>query len=623
MRINELLTHFGGVKKLSGRGHYLALCPCHDDHQPSLDIKEGNKGVVMSCPVCGADGQRVMQALGLSVGELFYEQRQSRPPKPESVEYHYSDEIKKTRFYVWDEKKRAWSKSFCWYNLLNGKWEKGKGSKPLPLYKQANIEWAKQRGKTLYIAEGEKDVDTLTEKLRLPAVCSPHGAAKGKLEGKWSPEYSKLFKDSDVAVIADNDEAGRAFAGYVAAQLLPFTKQVKLLDLNVEWDDLPEKGDITDVYESEKPTDNLSAAEHAAFRLEALASVSKPFTPDIKPEATGYIRLSDVESSATKWLWYPYIPLGKITLLTADPGTGKTFFALYLAAQVSTGKPFYGDIKQREAGIAVYQTAEDGIADTIKPRLEPMFPNFDNIYVIDESSRGLSLSDKRIEQMMEELHPSLLIFDPLQAYIGAAVDMHRANEVRPILARIGQLAERYNCAVIFIMHLSKSSQRSAMLRTYGSIDIPAVSRSMLTLVNDPDEPDGKLICHEKSSLAKHGKSIRFKISPQRGGVEFHGYSELRADDVLDNRGKQRSSAKFDDLCDDILDLFGDGDSLEIGGINELCRRLKCSTHTLYKAQKYLNIESKTAGFGKDRRTIWTLPDGFISMLPNNNAAVIP
>ena len=98
MQLNELLTHFYGVKRLSGSGHYAALCPCHSDHKPSLDICEKDGKILMTCPVCGADGRAVMQAVGLDVRELFYEQRQSRQEKPQSVDYLYSDTLKKTRY---------------------------------------------------------------------------------------------------------------------------------------------------------------------------------------------------------------------------------------------------------------------------------------------------------------------------------------------------------------------------------------------------------------------------------------------------------------------------------------------------------------------------------------------
>ena len=250
-----------------------------------------------------------------------------------------------------------------------------------------------------------------------------------------------------------------------------------------------------------------------------------------------------------------------------------------------------------------------------------MRPNFGNIYVFNEEKESLSLSSEYIEEIMQELHPKLLIFDPLQAYLGANVDMHRANEVRPVLGRIGHLAEKYRCAVVFIMHNSKASQNSALHRALGSVDIPAVARSMLVLGKDPDKPDGKIMCHEKSSLAAHGKSVLFEIAPHLGGVVFSGFSDLKADDILNQRceSRKKPSAKRDALCEDILDMFGESNRFEISSINALCTQLECSRNTLYRARDELQIKSTMTGYGKDKRIIWTLPDADIdttAMCPN-------
>lgn len=299
--------------------------------------------------------------------------------------------------------------------------------------------------------------------------------------------------------------------------------------------------------------------------------------------------------------------------MTADPGTGKTFLSLYLAAQVSTGRPFYGETASRAPAVAVYQTAEDGIADTIKPRLECMQPDFDNIYVYNEADKGLSLSDDRtIELIMKDLRPALMIFDPLQAYLGAQVDMHRANEVRPVLGMIGALAEKYQCAVIFTMHHSKASQNAALYRALGSMDIPAVARSMLILGKDPDplKPHGVIMCHEKSSLGEHGKSIKFEIAPELGGVVFSGYSDLKADDILNvPKGTRNKPSKMRDaIIDDILELFDGKDYIRIPKLKELCEQLNCTQNTLYRARDELGIQSTSKGYGKNKVTYWLMPD---------------
>ncbi|MEE0874507.1 MAG: phage/plasmid primase, P4 family [Ruminococcus sp.] len=285
MHIDEILQHFQGVKQL-GRGHYKVLCPCHDDHEPSLDICEKNGKILMACPVCEADGKRIMETLNLPVRELFAEQRRSeQTEKPSGVDYYYTDSLKKSRYYVWNNKKQDYKKCFCWYHKNGSRWVKGlpkKNGRSIlpPLYKQNNVQWAIDRGKTLYIVEGEKDVDTLTQKLHLPAVCSPHGAANAKNPAKkWDETYNILFKGADVAVIPDNDEAGLSFARYVAGQLLPVAKSVKVLGLIAEWKGLPTKGDITDVYEHESPISGKTIAETVALRLEALKERTAAYVP--------------------------------------------------------------------------------------------------------------------------------------------------------------------------------------------------------------------------------------------------------------------------------------------------------------------------------------------------------
>ena len=390
--------------------------------------------------------------------------------------------------------------------------------------------------------------------------------------------------------------------GEVAFKSTPFEEHFKLL---VEA--------ARERYIHDQLINTLSKGEPTADRLREIADIADKTYSDNAANNRKYTCLSNVETCKPVWLWYPYIPCGKITLMTADPGIGKTFLSLYLAAQVSTGRPFYGEATGRAPAVAVYQTAEDGISDTIKPRLECMQPNFDNIFVYNESEKGLSLTDdSTIEQIMKDLNPLLMIFDPLQAYLGAQIDMNRANQVRPVLGRIGALAEKYNCAVIFIMHHSKASQNAALYRALGSMDIPAVARSMLILGKDPDpeKPQGVIMCHEKSSLGEHGKSIKFEIAPQLGGVVFGGFSKLNADDILNapKTTRNKPSKKRDALIDDILDLFDGKDYIRIPKIKDLCEKLECSQNTLYRARDELGIQSIFKGYGEDKVTYWLMPN---------------
>ena len=139
------------------------------------------------------------------------------------------------------------------------------------------------------------------------------------------------------------------------------------------------------------------------------------------------IRMSEVESQEVKWLWYPFIPYGKLTIIQGDPGDGKTTLVLNIAAKLSKGECLDSDMDVQEPVNVIYQTAEDGLADTVKPRLEIAGADCEKILVIDESDKSLSMADERLEEALAKTGAKVLILDPIQAYLGGGMDMNRAN----------------------------------------------------------------------------------------------------------------------------------------------------------------------------------------------------
>lgn len=359
-----------------------------------------------------------------------------------------------------------------------------------------------------------------------------------------------------------------------------------------------------------------SGSTYGALTIEnAIQHCTQIFDPRTTAEQAfdieqSLVPLSSIQSVKTKWLWHPYIPLGKITLMEADPGTGKTYMALSLAAVVSSGGHFYWEPKTtcRAPANVIYQTAEDGLADTIKPRLETMIPqpNFDRIFIINEEQKGLTLLDQRIEAALQKAHPALFILDPLQAYLGADVDMHRANEVRPVLAQIARLAEKYECAFLIIMHMNKDSQGQALYRALGSIDIPAVARSMLFLGKVPDNTAQRIMCHEKSSLAPHGSSLIFRIMPEFGGIVFDSTSELSADDVLHAKAKTRNktAVTLTNAMELLENLLGADGAATLEQVEELQASEEISRATMYRAKDELAIQSVQIGRPPHRHAWW-------------------
>ena len=164
------------------------------------------------------------------------------------------------------------------------------------------------------------------------------------------------------------------------------------------------------------------------------------------------ISMDEVAVEEVEWLWYPYIPYGKLTIIHGDGGEGKTTLILRLAALLSRGEKLPCDDTAREPIKIIYQTAEDGLGDTIKPRLLAGDADCSQIKVIDESEAALTMLDERVEKAIAETGARVIILDPMQAYIGAKVDMNRANEVRNILSQLGRIAEKYRCAIISVGH---------------------------------------------------------------------------------------------------------------------------------------------------------------------------
>ena len=319
-----------------------------------------------------------------------------------------------------------------------------------------------------------------------------------------------------------------------------------------------------------------------------------------KPETVKIIRMSDVELTPVEWLWKPYLPFGKLSVLQGNPGEGKTYFAMHLAAACTNGK-LLPNMERMEPFNVIYQTAEDGLGDTVKPRLIEAGADLDRVLVIDDSDVQLTLSDERIEKAIIENNARLVIIDPIQAYLGADVDMNRANEVRPIFMRLGQVAQRTGCAILLIGHLNKAAGMQSLQRGLGSIDIAAAVRSVMFIGKLKHDPTMRILTHEKSSLAPPGASLAFSLGDE-GGFRWVGEYDITADEMLSGIEPQRET-KTQQAKDLICTLLAGGKRVYSEDIDKVALERGIPGRTVRDAKRELGDALKSK-IGEGRRKVF-------------------
>ena len=303
------------------------------------------------------------------------------------------------------------------------------------------------------------------------------------------------------------------------------------------------------------------------------------------------IRLSQVEAQQVKWLWYPFIPYGKLTIIQGDPGDGKSTFILNIAAVLSKGEGFDDAMESGKPANVIYQTAEDGLVDTVKPRLESAGADCSRISIIDESEKSVSMTDDRLEQAIVKENAKLLILDPIQAYLGGSTDMNRANEAREMTKKLGSIAERTGCAIVLIGHMNKASGNKAAYRGIGSIDFYAVARSVLLVGRIEGEPELRAVVQIKNNLAAFGHAKAFELS--ENGFDWKGDYEITADEVLG--GIAPKANKQEQAKELLRELSEDNKMMPSSEIIEIAKEEGISKRTMENAKKELGIKAKKMG----------------------------
>ncbi len=650
-RVLLALQHHGRAPKRAGAG-WACRCPAHDDARPSLSIAAGSDGRALLTCHAGCAVESVCSAVGLRPADLFADAptrqnghaRKTRRRGDATGGRTFST----ARDAVADLERRHGPKAGWWtYTDASGSpacvvvrfrtppdpdkpdAKPGKvfrpvtrngsewfiGSKPdaRPLYALPNL--MATPAARVFIVEGEKAADA-ARAVGLVATTSPHGS-KSANKADWSPVAGR-----EVVILPDHDDAGARYAADVARLATAAgAKSVRIVRLAERWPDLPTGGDVADLVE--RTGGDADAMAELGRTIGDLADAAELAPRAPIDGAPVIVRLADVKPAPVAWLWPGRIALGKLTLIAGDPGLGKSFVSLDMAARVSRGSawPDAPGVATTPGGV-VLLSAEDAIADTIRPRLDAAGADVSRIVALEairsvgdngrESARAFDLS--RDLPAMESAIRSvegcrLVVIDPVTAYLGG-VDSHKNAEIRGLLAPLGAIAERHRVAVVAVTHLNKSGGGPAIYRAMGSLAFAAAARAAWAVSKDKDDPRRRLLLPIKNNIAPDTGGLAYRIEPLGvDGCPAVAWEpdpvNVSADDALaGDRDEGGGRTERDDAAEWLADLLAHGPR-PARDVERDARDAGYSIATVRRAKAAIGVVSCKPAFGGPWE--WTLP----------------
>jgi len=300
-----------------------------------------------------------------------------------------------------------------------------------------------------------------------------------------------------------------------------------------------------------------------------------------------------------QWLWYPYIPYGKLTVIQGDPGEGKSTFMLNVAALVTRGGVLPDGWTVSCPQTVLYQCSEDDIGDTIKPRLIEANADCSRIAYIVDDEFELTLGDERLGEAIRKTGARLLVLDPIQAFLPQDGDMQSVGRMRSVLRKLANIAASYKCAIVLVGHMNKMQSAKNIYRGLGSIDIVAIARSVLMISRSDTKPEVRYVIPIKSSLAPEGPAIGFSLSKTEG---FQWIGECRFYGDEHDNYEIIADTKRELAVTTLRVMLKDRDYPSIK-IFEHMSQMGVSRRTLFMAKKDLNVES----YRKNNVWFWRLP----------------
>ena len=555
MTVEEFASH-AGMKK-SGR-FYVGRVPGRQDKHPSLVAYEKDGWIKVRDYAGGSDEKQILAALGLKNEDL-------RTGAPTETVHTYTDRMGIPLFAK--RRRRPGGPSSKKEVVTEG----ANGEKTLShlngelkhtLYSAKNVAWAVAHSRLIYVAEGEPACALITEEWRECATCQPHGAGPGK----WTTLHTnELAGAKEVVIIADRDAVGEAYAKEVYTSLLPVVGAVRVVSPKCE-----AKGD--------------DAEDHIAGGYSQEDLVPRP---DLMPQAwqsLGLVRLSDVEPVEVSWLWKPWMPRKHMTLLEGDSDVGKSYLQLLVVAAMTNGRLPNGEDLEGGPINVLLLASEDEADDTLVPRLAKLGADRSCIF---HESRIFPLDADgidRLESLIRACNATLVIIDPILSYVGAAVNINAANEVRPVFAALRSLYSRLNVAGWHVRHHGKSFEgKSIKHMGIGSVDIRAVHRSQMVVQWHPDVKGLRLVTHEKHNMSEAEDPFGFEFKHDQLVIDWNP-PDVRIDGVGQTKIGEAISIIRTRLARDGYVLSRElGDEMNAAGISE---------RTYNRARKECGVDAK-------------------------------
>lgn len=611
--LERLRSETGFEPRRHGRG-WLCRCPAKEhgrgrgDQNPSLSVSEGRDGQALVFCHAGCACEAIVKALGLVVRDLV-------PPRDRGdgrgrivATYDYRDGQGELLYQV----VRFEPKGFC-QRRPDGKggWIWKLGRTPRVLYRTSEL-LAAAADEWVHVVEGEQDADRLALAGFL-ATTNPGGA------GKWS----KLSDDSAlhgrrVAIIPDRDGPGRKHAEEVARRLHGRAKEVRVVQL-------PSGKDVSDWLDSGGSPEALRELVASAEPWESAEDGSHAYRSPV------LVNLAEVEPESVRWLWAGRFALGKLTLIAGDPDLGKSFITLDMAARVSSGTPWPDTPDEpNPTGGVVLLSAEDDVADTIRPRLDSAGAHVSRIEALqavrtaNPETGATHESPFDLARDLDELEVAicsvkgcrLVVIDPISAYMphGRSFDSHRNTDVRTVLAPLVSLAARCGVAVVAVTHLRKGDG-PAIYRAMGSLAFTAAARAVWGVGKDPNDPTGprRLMLPIKNNLAAAGSGLAYELrqTPNAAtAVVFWDSAPVTttADEAFAPERRYRGPvpAERTEAEHFLRELLADG-PVSAKDVPKAARDAGLSWATVRRAKDELGIRPRREGFGDSGKWLWSLP----------------